>query len=155
MAKEMNGLFSVSVEGHKEAMEVIKKLTDVAQPGTAYGEPVTVGDHTIITTSEVTVGLGFGYAMGGPTEPGSAVAKESEEAEAEGEGQENTTGGFGGGGGGGGGSSARPGAVIHIDSKGVRVEPVVDVTKIFLAFFTMLGSIFLMGAKMRKKAKGI
>jgi hypothetical protein len=46
-------------------------------------------------------------------------------------------------------------AVIHIDSEGVRVEPVVDVTKIFLAFLTMLGSIFLMGAEMRKKAKGI
>lgn len=154
MAKEMNGLFSVSIKGHKEAMEVMKRLTDVAQPGTAYGEPVTVGDHTIITTSEVTVGLGFGYyTMGGPTEPRSAIARESQEAE--GEGQENTTGGFGGGGGGGGGSSARPVAVIHIDSQGVRVEPVVDVTKIFLAFLTMLGSIFLMGAKMRRKARGI
>ena len=154
MAKEVNGLYAVSVKGHEEAMEVLKRLTDVAQPGAVYGEPVTVGDQTVITASEVSVGLGFGYGMGANAEPGSAAEDDDREAPAEDEGQEETTGGFGGGGGGGGGSAARPVAVIHIDSQGVRIEPVVDVTKIALAFLTMLGSIFLMGAKMRRKARG-
>ena len=149
MVKEVNGLYTVSVKGHEEAMEVMKRLTDVAQPGSVYGEPVTVGDHTVITASEVSVGLGFGYGMGG-AEPSSAATAQSLEAKAEVEGQEAAAGGLGGG-----GSSARPVAVIHINSEGVRIEPVVDVTKLALAFLTMLGSIFLMGAKMRKKAKGI
>jgi uncharacterized spore protein YtfJ len=151
----MNGLFSVSVKGHEEAMALLKKLTDVAQPGAVYGEPVTVDDHTVITASEVSVGLGFGYGLGGGTEPGSAATEGSQDAQAGAEGQVNAANGFGGGGGGGGGSSARPVAVVHIGPEGVRVEPVVDVTKISLAFFTMLGSIFMIGAKMRKKVKGI
>jgi uncharacterized spore protein YtfJ len=58
-----------------------------------------------------------------------------------------------GGGGGGGNATARPVAVIHVGPEGVDVEPVVDVTKISLAFFTMLGSIFLMARKMRKAMK--
>jgi uncharacterized spore protein YtfJ len=153
MAEEMNGLFSVSLKGHQEAMDLMKKLTDVAQPGAVYGEPVTVDDHTVITASEVSVGLGFGYGMGGGSEPGHAEEEEGQDAQAEDEDQESESSGFGGGGGGGGSSMARPVAVIHIGPEGVEVEPVVDVTKIALAFFTMLGSIFLMGAKMRKKAK--
>jgi uncharacterized spore protein YtfJ len=149
----MDGLFSVSLKGHQEAMALMQKLTDVAQPGAVYGEPVTVNDHTVITASEVSVGLGFGYGMGGGTEPGSAVTEESQGDPAEAKGPKSVANGFGGGGGGGGASSARPVAVVHIGPEGVRVEPVVDVTKLALAFFTMLGSIFLMGAKMRKKAK--
>jgi uncharacterized spore protein YtfJ len=61
--------------------------------------------------------------------------------------------GIGGGGGGGGAAGGRPVAVIIIDQEGVRVEPVVDVTKVALAFFTMLGSVFVMGAKIRKAAR--
>ena len=48
----------------------------------------------------------------------------------------------------------RPIAAIIIDERGVRVEPVVDATKIALAFFTMLGSIFLMGSRMRRASRG-
>ena len=60
--------------------------------------------------------------------------------------------GMGGGGGGGGGASGRPVAVISVGEDGVEVEPVVDATKIALAFFTALGSMFFMLVKMRKAA---
>jgi uncharacterized spore protein YtfJ len=71
-----------------------------------------------------------------------------EEMEAEGE-----DAGMGGGGGGGGGASGRPVAVISVSEDGVQVEPVVDATKIALAFFTTLGSMFFMLTKMRKAAE--
>ena len=58
-----------------------------------------------------------------------------------------------GGGGGGGNATARPVAVIHVSPEGVKVEPVVDVTKTALAFFTMLGSIFMIAGKMRRRAR--
>jgi uncharacterized spore protein YtfJ len=109
-----------------------------------YGDPVTVDDHTVITASEVSMGLGFGYGLGGE-KPEAQQAEGSESAQD----QEGAPGGFGGGGGGG-GAGARPVAVIHISGDGVRVEPVVDVTKLGLAFFTLLGSIFAMRAKFRK-----
>lgn len=94
--------------------------------------------------------MGFGYGSGG----GSGTEPDEGEAVSENESQdERGAAGFGGGGGGGGVSGGRPVAVISIGPKGVRVEPVVDVTKIALAFFTTLGSMFFMLAKMRKAAQ--
>jgi uncharacterized spore protein YtfJ len=52
---------------------------------------------------------------------------------------ENENTGSGGGGGGGGRVLSRPVAAIVISPAGVRVEPIVDVTKIALATFTTLG----------------
>jgi uncharacterized spore protein YtfJ len=148
MDNNTEGIFFSPIDSHKEAMELMKRLTDVGQPSAVYGDPVTVDEHTVITASEITVGLGFGYGMGG-AEPESEQVEESERAEEE----EGAPGGFGAGGGGGGGAGARPVAVIHISRDGVRVEPIVDVTKLALAFLTTLGSIFVMGAKIRKAAR--
>ena len=50
-------------------------------------------------------------------------------------------------------STARPVAVISIGPDGVHVEPVVDVTKIGLAFFTTLGAMALMFSKMSRNAR--
>jgi uncharacterized spore protein YtfJ len=148
MSEQDNGLFFLPLKGHKEAMAVLNKLADAAQPSAVFGEPVTAEGQTVITACEVSVGLGFGYGMGGGSEPAPA---DDEEPEAEA--QQSPPSGFGGGGGGGGGASARPVAVIHVNADGVRVEPVVDVTKLGLAFFTMLGSIFMVASRMRKGAR--
>jgi len=126
-------------------------LFDVAQPGAVFSEPVTAEGHTIITASEVSVGMGFGYGMGGGTSPRRAGAKMASEGETQ---DEEDSDGIGGGGGGGGASGGRPVAVISIGKEGVQVEPVVDVTKIALAFFTTLGSMFFMRSKMRQAGKG-
>ena len=62
-------------------------------------------------------------------------------------------GGSGGGGGGGGKTFARPVAVIIADKNGVRVEPVIDPTKIALTALTAFGFIFGTIARMRRGTK--
>ncbi|MBN1668533.1 MAG: hypothetical protein JW862_15670 [Anaerolineales bacterium] len=111
----------------QETMEAFLETADVSR---VFGEPHQHEGTLIIPAAEVVAGLGFGagYGSGGP---------------------ENAAGG-GGGGGGGGKTFARPVAVIIADQQGVRVEPVVDPTKIVLAFFTALGFIFATVAKMRR-----
>ena len=59
---------------------------------------------------------------------------------------------FGSGGGGGGFVASRPVAVVEVGPHGVRVEPIVDPTKIAIAFFTTIISIFAMGAKMKRRS---
>jgi uncharacterized spore protein YtfJ len=66
------------------------------------GEPITIGDNTIIPLSSI--GFGFGAGAGG--------GKEAEKAACSGEGS-----GSGGGGG------IKPVAVVIINADGVRVEP--------------------------------
>jgi hypothetical protein len=41
-------------------------------------------------------------------------------------------------------------AVIEVSPEGVTVHPVMDITKIGLAALATLGSIFMMGAKLRR-----
>lgn len=147
MSKEFNKIVATAVKNQEQAAELVEKLFAVAQPGAVYGEPVTVGEHTVITASEVKVGMGFGCGLGaGPAaEPGEGETESKDEPQDERAGT-----GYGGGGGGGGVSGGRPVAVISIGPEGVQVEPVVDATKIALAFFTTLGSMFFMLSKMRK-----
>lgn len=104
--------------------EVMNRFIGTAHVTSVYGEPVQVGDTTIITTAEVVGGLGFGM--------GSGSGPELEGGQAPG----------GSGGGGGGYVQARPVAVIVASPEGVRVEPVVDVAKIALAALTAFGFIF-------------
>jgi uncharacterized spore protein YtfJ len=144
------GIEVTSVQDQEQAMELMEKLIDVAQPGAVYGEPVTAGEHTVITASEVKVGMGFGFGSGGGTGPG--PVGEGSEDEGEGGGADFSS-GYGGGGGGGGVSGARPVAVVSIGPEGVRVEPVVDVTKLGLAFITAIGSMLIMRNRMRRFGK--
>jgi len=149
MAEQTSGRFTVPIQGPEDAAALVARLSDAAQPSAVFGEPVTSGDRTVITACEVTMGLGFGYGMG--SAGGKPSGGEGGESEEEGAGPSRPA--MSGGGGGGGNATARPVAVIHVGPEGVDVEPVVDVTKISLAFFTMLGSIFLMARKMRKAMK--
>lgn len=131
MSEQTNGLGTYSVKNHEQAMNVLKRLFAVAEPGAVYSAPVTVGEHTVITATEVSIGMGLGFG-GGSSQAGDN----------------------GGGGGGGGGGFGRPVAVISVGPHGVHVEPIVDPTKISLAFFTMLGAIFIAWGRMRKASQG-
>lgn len=132
-----------SVKNQEQATELMEKLLSVAQPKAVYSEPIQSGAYTVVTASEVSASIGFGYGGGG-----GQVSKSTEEAEQ----KENDT-GFGGGGGGAGLSFGRPVAVISIGPDGVRVEPVVDPTKIALAFFTTLGAMAMMWGQMRRAGR--
>jgi uncharacterized spore protein YtfJ len=87
-----------------------------------YGAPLREGETTVIPAAEVLSIAGFGLGAGS----GSEGTGERENA-------------GGGGGGGGGRVLSRPVAAIVISPAGVRVQPIVDVTKIALATFTTLG----------------
>jgi uncharacterized spore protein YtfJ len=118
-----------TIPSENTAIATIAKLFDVYQPGVVFSEPQTVGDTTVITASEVYVGMGLGFGGGSGDEKGVNA----------------------GGGGGGGGSAGRPVAAIVIGPKGVQVEPIVDVTKIAIAFFTTLGAMFMAWRAMRRQ----
>jgi len=129
----------------EQSQEWMDRLLAAAKPRAVFGEPMTSGDYTIITASEVTAGGGFGYGFGGGSTPASTPGQTPSQE------QENAGGGVGIGGGG--GSSGRPVAAIIIGPDGVRVEPVVDATKIALAVFTTVGAMCLMLVRMRRMSR--
>lgn len=132
-----------SIADQEAGIEFLERIYEVAKPSAILSEPVTQGEYTVITASEVSLGIGYGFGGGG----GSSTEGESEEA------AEESSEGFGSGGGGGGGVAARPVAAIEIGPHGVRVEPIVDPTKIAVAFFTAFGAMFMMLNRMRKQAR--
>lgn len=101
----------------------LDRFLSAANVEAVYGPPVSQNEYTVIPTAEVLSIVGFGLGSGGGSQ--GAV--------------EDVNPGNGGGGGGGGRVLARPVAAIVISPTGVRVEPIVDVTKIVLAVFTTLG----------------
>lgn len=137
MSESPTKLAMEAVPNQERANELMSRLFDITKPEAIYSQPLTKGDYTVITASELTAGMGFGY--GG----GSGIVSL--------EGQEPGT-GFGGGGGGGGGTLGRPVAAIIIGPDGVQVEPIVDATKIAIAFFTALGAMWMALSRMRQAA---
>lgn len=141
MNEEFGGITVMMTKEQEEARQLVSKLFDVARPGAVFSEPVEVGEHTVITASEVHIGMGYGYGSGFG---GDLVEGEDVDSGLA------LDGGGGFGSGGGGASGGRPVAAILVGPDGVRVEPIVDVTKLGLAFFTTLGAMFLMLSKMRQ-----
>jgi uncharacterized spore protein YtfJ len=140
MIDDKDGVFVSAVNSNEQGMALMEKLMAVAQPDTIYSEPIVSGDHTVITASEVSVVMGFAFGASGGSSPVSGQANTaSEDSSQRAKGR-----GFGAGAAGG-----RPVAAIIIGPRGVYVDTVVDPTKIVLAFFIMLGSIFMMG-RMRR-----
>lgn len=131
-------VFVENISNQDKANEMIGRLFDAAQPDGAFGKPVTQGEYTVITAAEVSVSMGLGYGGGG------GGGTEQVEGEAE------PSHGFGVGGGGGGMATSRPIAAIEIGPEGVIVEPIIDVTKIVLAFFTAMGTMAVMLTRINK-----
>ncbi len=110
----------------EEIFEAIEDLRDKADANAVYGEPVTVGDKTIIPVADIKYGFGFGFGEG-PTEP-----DEQDDDE-----PANHGGGIVGG------VAARPIAALEITDDGVVVRPVEDEGKIAMAgIFTGVWAIF-------------
>ena len=108
------------------------KFLSAANIEAVYGPPIHEGENIVIPTAEILSIAGFGLGSGsGPQGIG-----------------ENENPGGGGGGGGGGRVLSRPVAAIVISPTGVRVEPIVDVTKIVLAVLTSLGFMVTMLTRM-------
>ena len=112
----------------------MQHLLDHADVKHVFGRPVQHGEITLIPAAEVTVmgafGAGFGVGVGM---------------------QEEATEGEGGGGAGGAKTLARPVAVVILSPEGVRVEPVIDLTKIGLAVITAWGFMLSIIMRMRRR----
>ena len=169
-------LKTLGVEIHnttEKGFGVLDKLIATARPEAVFQPPIITGDYAVITASEVSCGLGVGFGGGGgyDEDPGLKgrhdVAPETGDPglktrhdiapDDEDEGLKTrhdvAPGGQGVGGGGGGFSTGRPVAAISIGPDGVHVEPIVDATKVALAFFTTLGAMAMMWSSMRKGGK--
>ena len=133
---------SAAIENPAQAVEAVQETLELfletANVDRVYGEPIQHGDTLIIPSAEVLVGLGFGMGYGF----GQGEKEESG----------STPNGGGGGGGGGGRVLSRPVAVIVASPEGVRVQEVVDPTKIALAALTAAG--FMIGMMMRMMRPG-
>ena len=140
MNNEWNNIIEVGLKSQAEVKSILEKLMTVARPDTVYSQPITVGDHTVITACEISVGAGLGYGLGGGSETETSAG-------------EDQSSGAGGGGGGGGSAMGRPVAVVSIGPNGVQITPVVDATKIGLAFITALGGLLLALSKMRRASR--
>lgn len=122
-----------------QTMEAFLATADV---DSAFGEPIEHEGRQIIPASEVLVGMGFGLGYGAGSEGNTEASDKPLEQ------------GEGGGGGGGGRTLSRPVAVIVADEAGVRVEPVVDITKLGLTALTALGAVAMAASRMMKQSKG-
>jgi uncharacterized spore protein YtfJ len=118
----------------QDTMEEFLAASDVS---VVYGEPIQHDDTMIIPTAEILCGLAFGIGSGSGSN-----AEQNPEHPSQ---------GSGGGGGGGGRILSRPVAVVVASPEGVRVEPVVDITKIALAGLTALG--FMVGMMFRMSSR--
>jgi uncharacterized spore protein YtfJ len=132
MTEEMD-TNQVSDTGLQVFQDTMDEFLAAADVSVVYGEPIQHDDTIIIPTAEVLAGMGFGVGMGGGTDTEKETGKPAQ--------------GFGSGGGGGGRVLSRPVAVVVASPEGVRVEPVIDLTKIALAALTAFG--FMAGMMLR------
>jgi uncharacterized spore protein YtfJ len=100
--------------------EMIHRLSTIPEESGAsacFGAPVERDGHTIVPVARVAFGYGAGFGRGtGTGRPHHGNGSEAEDA--------------GEGGGGGGGGSSTPVAIIDISATDVRIEPIVDSTRI-------------------------
>jgi uncharacterized spore protein YtfJ len=130
----------------EDVNETMQTFIESASVDKVFGQPVEVGETKIVPTSENLVVLGFGAGMG--------FGRGDFEDEESSSGGQGTGEGGGGGGGGGGRTLSRPVAVVIASPAGVRVEPVVDRTKIVMAALTAAGFVAGMFFRMSRGPRG-
>jgi uncharacterized spore protein YtfJ len=112
---------AVNSHSAQTATQTIDAVAKAARPEVVFGHPIERDGVTIIPCAEIMMGMGMGGGSG------SSPATEAKER-AGGEGL-----------GAGGGMQGRPVAAIVIAEGGVRIEPIVDATKVALAALTTAG----------------
>ncbi len=117
--------------------DTMDRFLSAATVEAVFGLPIEHGENLIIPAAEVLSLAGFGVGFGSGT------------GEPSGE-QQAASSGSGGGGGGGGRVFSRPVAVIVASPTYVRVKPVVDVTKIVMAWLTAFAFVFATMARMKR-----
>lgn len=148
MTEENSPVFTTSIKNHEESIRLTERLYEVVDPDTVFSKPKKAGEYTLITASEIMVGLGsgYGYGSGSFAPPADEMTGEGGDVEID----IQAGSGSGGGGGGGGMASGRPVAVVSVGPDGVAVHPVIDRTKLGIALLSAVGSMFLAINRFRK-----
>ncbi|MGD8397739.1 MAG: spore germination protein GerW family protein [Anaerolineae bacterium] len=102
--------------------ENIHETREAAHWRSAFGEPQTVGEQTIIPVARVSYGFGLGFGQAGPQGAEAPGEDAPDEAMAGGE-----------GGGGGGGAMTRPVGALVVTPDGVYFEETASSEKVALA----------------------
>jgi len=136
MTDEMN-LNQPGEAGLEVYQDTVDEFLAAADVSVVYGEPIQHDDTLIIPTAEILCAMGFGVGSGSGNSAEQNPDKPSQ--------------GSAFGGGGGGRVLSRPVAVVVASPEGVRVEPVIDLTKIALAGLTALG--FMVGMMFRMSSR--
>ncbi len=130
---------SESGTGHQPA-DVIEAVFERASRAASAGATISpvqqIGDTSIVVLSEVMMGGGFGFGGGGSA------------------GDDKSPAGFGSGGGGGVGAQSRPVAIVYAGPSGVRVKPIVDISKLTLAGVGAAGFLAFWLIRLMREAKG-
>jgi uncharacterized spore protein YtfJ len=145
MIETMNGTASVSVaqQVQHQTDEFFDKVLAAAQPTAVFSAPVVSGAYMVITASDVFAGGAFGFGGGsGPAEHMDAAHGDTKAGTASGSGV-----------GAGGGSHSRPVAAVIIGPDGVKVQPIVDATRVVLAVMGAVGGALFMAAR-RARTQG-
>ena len=129
-------------KGTETVGATMKAFIETARADSAFGQPIEHEGKLIIPAAEVLVAQGFGVGYGSGME----------EAESE---EEGASRGEGGGGGGGGRTLSRPVAVIVANKDSVRVEPIIDVTKLGVTLLTAVGAMAYAFSKIVRRAKDL
>ena len=142
------------LKNQESSAAILEKFVETARPASVFAPPLSAGDYTIITASEVYAGMGVGFGGGGGSAPTAPEQPIGDQQPAGDDDEDRAPGsGVGYGGGGGGVTLGRPVAAITIGPDGVNVEPIVDVTKIAIALFTTIGAMALMFSRMAKMSQ--
>ena len=142
------------LKNQENSQQILEKFVETARPSSVFAPPLTAGEYTVITASEVYAGMGVGFGGGSGPANSEEPAGDQPPAEKPAAAADLPPGsGVGYGGGGGGVTLGRPVAAITIGPDGVSVEPIVDATKIAIAFFTTIGAMALMFSRMMKMSQ--
>lgn len=114
------------VEG---AEHLLDRLAEATKIEAVFGQPIERDGVTLITCSEQSIGLGGGFSPAKPTD--------SNKERGENEGM-----------GGGAGARGRPIAVVVMTRDGVKVKPIVNVTRVIFAQAVMVGIAFLLASRL-------
>ncbi len=124
--------------------DTLSRLMEAADVDRVFGDPIQNNGTTIIPVAEVMggMGVGSGFGMGAMGKQKKSEAQGNAEAGSE----ETPEEGAGGGGGGGGRVHSRPVAVVVASGGDVRIEPMIDKTKVAITAVianTILGFMLL------------
>jgi uncharacterized spore protein YtfJ len=80
MSDTTSHLLTLAEKREEQIASVLEKIYAAAQSGAVYSEPVTSGNYTVITASEIAAGGGFGSGCSSFSTPASGSPRFSRSA---------------------------------------------------------------------------